>query len=55
LLLIQLSSFVPNGTRDVFQPVPLDLLDQIKQQYSQGQDFFLLPRAIQPPQVLSSG
>jgi len=39
---------VPNGTRDVFQPISLDIQDQIKQQYSQGQEFFFFLGAIHP-------
>jgi glycosyltransferase involved in cell wall biosynthesis len=39
---------VPNGTRDVFQPISLDLQAQIKQQYSQGQEFFFFLGAIHP-------
>lgn len=39
---------VPNGTRDVFQPISLDNQDQIKQQYSQDQEFFFFLGAIHP-------
>lgn len=39
---------VPNGTREVFQPISSTVQVQIKQRYSQGQEYFFFLGAIHP-------